>query len=289
MWLKLIWRNELCLCMLIATSCAVGRVDYVLYHLPMCHRHLSTYPPNRAGSRDIMSRREKIVRKHVERFSPDTLYHLIWFTWQGLLHWRVEQEQVPQSHCEPWCVSRAWLFLGEMFWLIFSKGKVWVLTISNSHLLCILCFLADIESDLGTFSQWPITGKQIFHRHPGWHPTARNEKGRAWMLQWRTLWVELQIHGTHGSHLIFTPKRLCLENIKPRKSGRDAKGVEAEVEGNWGRIQGRDVVGTGRLEHFHHWDSSSMPGLPCVLQYASCNQELEAEVEELKKQQPLGF
>lgn len=45
----------------------------------------------------------------------------------------------------------------------------------------------------------------------------------------------------------------------------DAKGVEAEVEGNWGRIQGRDVVGTGRLENFHHWDSSSIPGLPCVL------------------------
>ena len=44
-----------------------------------------------------------------------------------------------------------------------------------------------------------------------------------------------------------------------RKSDWDsprAKGVEAEVEGNWGRIQGD--VGTGRMEHFHRWDSSSM-------------------------------
>lgn len=64
--------SELCLCMRIATSCAVGRVDYVLYII--CH--LSTCPPNRDGSRD-MSRREKVVQNHVERFSPDTLYHLI--------------------------------------------------------------------------------------------------------------------------------------------------------------------------------------------------------------------
>ena len=99
-------------------------------------------------------------------------------------------EELNKNKSRSCVVSRdvfAWLgfSLGKVLVdFFFSEGRLWVLTTSNSHLI-VLFFLA-IESTLELFTV-THSGKHVFHRDPGWHPTARNEKGRAWMQQWRTL------------------------------------------------------------------------------------------------------